>query len=98
VARVLGREELLSLLRSALPVLQDRYGVRTLGLFGSYVRGEARASSDVDLLVGFSRTPSLFQLIELEQHLTDLLGVSVDKAWYHWWEIGGLTQFVGLRK
>jgi predicted nucleotidyltransferase len=77
---MLDREGLLARLRAVLPEIRTRYGVRTLGLFGSYVRDEARAESDVDLLVDFDRTPSLFELIELEQHLGDLLGVKVDLA------------------
>ena len=52
--------------------------MRTLGIFGSYVRHENRIDSDLDLLVTFDRTPGLFRLIELENYLGDLLGVRVD--------------------
>ncbi len=66
-------------LREHLPELQSRYGVRSLGVFGSYVRGEAKKSSDLDLLVdlGDSRI-SLLKFIELENYLSDLLGIKVD--------------------
>ena len=74
------REELMRVLRDALPELRQAYGVRTLALFGSYARGEARKSSDVDLLVEFDRPPGLFRYIEMEQHLSDLLGIKVDLA------------------
>jgi uncharacterized protein len=59
-------------------VLQERYDVASLGPFGSYVRGEARPESDLDILVRFRRTPGLIRFVELENCLSDLLGVSVD--------------------
>ena len=65
-------------LREHLPLLSARYRVATLGLFGSYVRGTERADSDLDVLVTFDELPSLFRLIDLENHLGDLLGVKVD--------------------
>ena len=66
------------LLRRELPGLIRRYHVRSLGLFGSYVRHEERRGSDSDVLVSFSQTPSLFRYVELENYLSDLLGVKVD--------------------
>jgi predicted nucleotidyltransferase len=72
-------DDILRTLRVRLPELQERYGVRTLGMFGSYVRGEQRPQSDVDLLVEFDERPlTLIQVIALEQYLSDLLGVKVD--------------------
>jgi predicted nucleotidyltransferase len=72
-------EEILFNLRAHLPELREQYGVRTLGIFGSYVRGEQRPHSDLDLLVEFDARPlTLIQVISLEQHLSDLLGVKVD--------------------
>ena len=68
-----------TLLRQHLPALRDHYGVHSLGVFGSYVRGEQRPRSDLDLLVEFDARPlTLIQVITLEQHLSDLLGVQVD--------------------
>ncbi len=66
------------ILRRHLPELQATYGVQALWLFGSYVRGEARKRSDLDVLVEFIEAPSLFRYIELEQHLSQLVGVKVD--------------------
>jgi uncharacterized protein len=74
----LNRNELIRTIRERLPELRARYGVRSLGLFGSYSRDEARSTSDVDLLVEFDRTPSLYEFGELEDDLGDLLGVRVD--------------------
>ena len=58
--------------------LELDYGVKRLGVFGSYVRNEQKKNSDVDVLVEFSQSPGLFKFIELENHLSDKLGVKVD--------------------
>lgn len=71
-------EDIRSMLRDKLPELEARYGVRSLGLFGSYARGEAKSRSDLDVLVEFARTPTLFEFTELEEYLTTLLDVKVE--------------------
>ncbi len=71
-------ENLKRSLAAELPLLRDRYGVASLSLFGSYVRGEQTPDSDLDVLVTFHRTPGLLGFIELENHLSDLLGKRVD--------------------
>jgi len=70
--------QFLRTLNQQLPILTERFGVQTLGIFGSYVRQEQRAESDLDVLVTFSETPSLLKFLALENYLTDLLGVKVD--------------------
>lgn len=65
-------------LRDNLPSLAARYHVRSLGVFGSYVRHEERPDSDLDVLVEFDETPSLFEFIRLEHELSDLLGIHID--------------------
>jgi predicted nucleotidyltransferase len=65
-------------LHQHLPMLGERYQVKSLGLFGSYVRHEQSLDSDLDVLVAFNELPSLLELIELENYLTDTLGVKVD--------------------
>jgi predicted nucleotidyltransferase len=60
------------------PDLARRYGVRELGIFGSYVRGENKSASDVDILIDFTESVSLLTFIHLENELSDLLGVKVD--------------------
>lgn len=69
---------LLDILRKHLPALAAQYRVKSLGLFGSYVRNEQKPTSDLDILVEFSEAPSLFEFIRLERQLSDLLGVKVD--------------------
>lgn len=66
-------------LRAFLPDIQKRYGVTSLGIFGSYVKGEQALESDVDLLVEFDDRPlTLLQFIALENELSDRLQVPVD--------------------
>ncbi len=45
-------------LADELPVLQQRFHVKKIGIFGSYVRGTATDKSDLDVLVEFSKTPT----------------------------------------
>ncbi len=71
-------ESLSEILRSVLPRLQREYGVTLLEMFGSYVRGEAKPESDLDLLVEFSLPPTLFEFVSLEDELSGLLGIPVD--------------------
>lgn len=56
----------------------NSFGVKSLALFGSVARGEARPDSDVDLLVEFDRPVGLFGLIALQLRLEKLLGCPVD--------------------
>lgn len=71
-------EEITRTLRAHLPELGERYGVSALGLFGSYVRGEQRKGSDLDVLVEFDRPPTLLEFVDLQYYLSDLLGIKVD--------------------
>lgn len=59
-------------------MLREKYRVQTLEVFGSYVRGEAQKSSDLDILVTFAEVPTLFQYVALENYLSDALGIKVD--------------------
>mgnify|MGYP006292542161 CR=1 FL=1 len=65
-------------LKALKPELRDRFGVTGLAVFGSRVRGEARADSDLDIILDFARTPTLFGLSDLDDFLVERLGVKVD--------------------
>ncbi|AKB61957.1 nucleotidyltransferase [Methanosarcina mazei SarPi] len=71
-------EYFMKILRQHLPELKEKYSVNYLGVFGSYIRGEQTEDSDLDILVQFDKKPGLFKYIELEDHLSELLGVKVD--------------------
>lgn len=58
--------------------LKKDYGVKEIGVFGSYTRNQQRKKSDIDILVKFERPIGLFKFLELEAHLSDLLGAKVD--------------------
>jgi predicted nucleotidyltransferase len=60
------------------PFLRDQYGVNSLGIFGSYIRGEQKKKSDVDILIDFENSISLLSFVALEYHLSDVLGKKVD--------------------
>src|SRR5512138_644313 len=60
------------------PELRREFGLKSLGVFGSFARGEQKKGSDLDLLAEFERVPSLFQLVRLEGRLSKRLGVKVD--------------------
>lgn len=68
----------IEILKHQMPRLANQYKVQGLALFGSFVRGEQRRGSDLDVLVQFAESPSLFTFVRLERYLSDLLGVKVD--------------------
>jgi predicted nucleotidyltransferase len=74
--------EIKQVLQAQKPYLAEKYGVTEIGIFGSYVRGEQRPDSDLDVLIEVERPPriGLIGLIELELYLSELLGVKVDLA------------------
>ena len=72
-------DEIKKILQQHKPELSERWKVTSLGIFGSYVRDEARKSSDLDLLVEIDDPKmGLLKFIALENYLSDLLGVKVD--------------------
>ena len=71
-------EEIKEILKKHKKELQENFKIKNIGIFGSYVRGEQREASDVDILVEFYETPDLLKFIELERYLEEILGVKVD--------------------
>ncbi len=65
-------------LQKLYPKLKQKYRIAKLGIFGSFARNEQREDSDLDLLVTFEETPGLFKYIELENFISDSLGIKVD--------------------
>jgi predicted nucleotidyltransferase len=89
-----GLEEVKSTLTKQKQELLQKYGVKQIGIFGSYVRGEQKKQSDVDLLVEFEEASDLtfLDFIGLENYLSTLLGVKVDLVEKH-----TLKQRIGKR-
>lgn len=73
-----NRNELEQILKAHLQELRKDYGVKRLGLFGSYVQGSAHEQSDVDMLVEFHTATDLLSFVHLKNHLSDLIGIPVD--------------------
>jgi predicted nucleotidyltransferase len=74
--------EIKQILQEQKPFLAEKYGVTELGVFGSYVRGEQHPDSDLDILIELEDPPriSLLGLVNLENYLSDMLGVKVQTA------------------
>lgn len=58
--------------------LKSNFQVEDIGVFGSVARGDNFDSSDIDLLVNFSKPIGMFKFIGLENYLSQLLGKKVD--------------------
>ncbi|MBD2426824.1 nucleotidyltransferase family protein [Phormidium sp. FACHB-1136] len=71
------RQEAITVLTNHQKSLKD-FGVRSLMIFGSVARDEARPDSDVDLLVEFDRPVGLFTFVRLKRYLEEILGSPVD--------------------
>jgi len=71
-------EEIKNIINQHRNVLADKYGVAVVAAFGSYVRGEQKRESDIDLLAEILRPISLLELAGAEIYLSDILGTKVD--------------------
>ena len=71
------QKEIIRTLRRTIPHLMATYGVKRMGLFGSFAKGTSREDSDVDILVEFKK-PVGFEFIELAEYIEELLGRRVD--------------------
>ena len=74
---MMKRDYVISLVQSHRIQLQQ-LGVKSLDLFGSVARDEARPDSDVDFLVAFNKPGGFFQLFRVRHYLEDLLNCKVD--------------------
>lgn len=73
-------ERIISILKEHKAELKEKYGVKEIGIFGSYVRGEYKEKSDLDILVEFEEGAKigLLKFVNLENCLSDLIGFKVD--------------------
>lgn len=58
--------------------LRKEYGVKEIGIFGSYVRSEQKDISDVDILIELEKPIGFVRFMKLEKRISDLLGIKVD--------------------
>jgi len=59
-------------------IIKAKYYVKAIGVFGSYVHGQQKKTSDIDILVEFSKPVGFFTYLNLEEYLEKQLGVNVD--------------------
>jgi uncharacterized protein len=73
-----SKQEIIDIIRSSKPVLEAHFGVKCLGLFGSYVRNQQKRKSDIDLLVTFDHDIDLFEFLDMREFLETRLHQKVD--------------------
>jgi len=71
-------KEIINTLNSFRAIIRKEYKAEVIGLFGSYVRGEQKETSDIDVIVKFLDDASLFDLVGLADFLEEKLGIKVD--------------------
>ena len=71
-------EEIRELLQKHKAEFKDQYGLKEIGIFGSYIRGEQNERSDLDILVELEKPVGFVRFIKLEHALSQLLGVQVE--------------------
>lgn len=71
-------EEIKKTIKEHMSILRDKYAVKEIGLFGSYLRGEQKLTSDIDVLVDFDEGADLLTLVGLAMFLEEKLGIKVD--------------------
>jgi len=70
-------EEVKAIIVQNQTVLEEKYKVKSLAFFGSFVRGEQQEGSDIDIMVEFSEPVGLL-FVHLADYLEELLGMKVD--------------------
>ena len=71
-------EEIKETIKQHRQELEEKYKVKNIAIFGSYIRGEQNKKSDIDILVEFIKPISLLHIVSLENYLSDILAVKVD--------------------
>lgn len=71
-------ERIIKTLKGLEGKIRTEYKAEVIGLFGSYVRGEQKDTSDVDVLVSFLEGATLFDLVGLANFLEEELKLKVD--------------------
>jgi predicted nucleotidyltransferase len=78
------KDDVVKALKKEWPYLREKYGVTRLALFGSFAKGAAQETSDIDLLVELAQ-PLGFEFIDLADYLEQVFGRKVDIATFDSW-------------
>ena len=78
--KALNLERVTNILKGRKEELKKKYGIKEIGIFGSYVREECKEKSDLDILVEFKEDVKigLLKFVNMENYLSELIGVKVD--------------------
>ena len=71
-------DEIKEILREHKDAIEKEFKAEIIGVFGSYVRGEEKLESDIDILVRFKEGATLFDLVGLAEFLEEKLGIRAD--------------------
>lgn len=71
-------EEIKSTLKQLKPIIEQKYHITHLGIFGDYIKGDIPENSEINILVDYVEPPSLLELVDMEYFLTDLLKIKTD--------------------
>lgn len=66
------------ILKKNIQNLKKDYNLNSMGIFGSFLKGEQNQDSDLDILVDFEKPIGLLKFIKLENDLSKILGIKVD--------------------
>ena len=72
------KEEILDKLKNVREKLKEKFKVKKIGIFGSYVSNKQKATSDIDFLVEFEDNADLFHFIGLSRYLEEIFNTKVD--------------------
>jgi uncharacterized protein len=73
-----SKKELIDAIKLHRTELFDNYPIERIGLFGSWMKNTQNKDSDVDALIELSEPITLFQFIDIQEYLEDLVGYKVD--------------------
>jgi len=71
-------DEIIKILTEHKEELRKKYKIKGIKIFGSYARGEQKETSDIDIIVDFEETPTLIELLRVEEEIGRILGIKVD--------------------
>ena len=71
-------KEIKQIIQDQKALLIKNHKIKEIGIFGSYVRGDQKNDSDIDILIDFEVYPSLLEFISMEHELSERLGIRVD--------------------
>ncbi len=71
-------EEIKKVLQKHREEFREQYGLKEIGIFGSYVKGEQKEKSDIDMLIELEKPIGFVRFMRLENALSQLLGVRVE--------------------